>query len=122
MGNPWKDRLVIAIKFQKWKECEPQINVCFINLSFCKPLCFISFNHLFAMVNIMGVEERGPREEGKGMSPSGVANIVVSVGFHPVRCVLGVRHKSGPIVQGYQIRRDPDLCLTPSTVPMQKSS
>ena len=29
--------------------------------------------------------------------------------------VLGVRHKWGPIAQGYQIRRGPDLCLTPST-------
>ena len=29
--------------------------------------------------------------------------------------VLGVRHKSGPIAQDYQIRRGPDLYLTPST-------
>ena len=32
------------------------------------------------------------------------------------RYVLGVRHKLGPISQGYQIRRGPDLCLTPSTL------
>ena len=29
--------------------------------------------------------------------------------------ILGVRHKSGPIAQGYQIRKGPDLCLTLST-------
>ena len=35
--------------------------------------------------------------------------------LRPLSYVLGVRHKSGPIAQGYQIRRGPDLCLTPST-------
>ena len=30
--------------------------------------------------------------------------------------VLGVRHMSGPIAHGYQSRRGPDLCLTPSTL------
>ena len=41
--------------------------------------------------------------------------LLLSIYIYKAAHVLGVRHMPRPIAQGYQSRRSPDFCLTPST-------